>query len=106
MSYTQIHYLTQKIQCKLQVLQPLPVDGVNFGEFGSERCFLQEKQSANRSQQTEKELGQALKSLASGDRRQLLAPACLEFYYSLIRWRENWISSQKSKPQWTEWVSI
>lgn len=63
MSYTEMYYLSQEIQSKLQVLQPLSVDGVNFGELGSKSRFLQES-----SQQAEKEVGQVLKSLAFGDR--------------------------------------
>lgn len=42
LSYTEMYYLSQEIQSKLQVLQPLSVDGVNFGELGSESRFLQE----------------------------------------------------------------
>lgn len=40
MSYTDIYYLSQEIQSKLQVLQPLSVDGVNFSELGSKSRFL------------------------------------------------------------------
>lgn len=35
-----ITYLSQEIQSKLQVLQPLSVDGVNFSELGSKSRFL------------------------------------------------------------------
>lgn len=66
MSYTKLYYLSQEIQSKLQVLQPLSVDGVNFGELGSKSRFLQEssQQTVNRL----RKLGQVLKSLAFGDR--------------------------------------
>lgn len=37
-----ICYLSQETQSKLQVLQPLSVDGINFSELGSESRFLQE----------------------------------------------------------------
>lgn len=42
MSYNKIHYLSQEIHSELQVLQPLSVDGINFGELGSKSRFLQE----------------------------------------------------------------
>lgn len=38
---TKMDYLSQESQCKLQVLQPLSVDGVYFCELGSKNGFLQ-----------------------------------------------------------------
>lgn len=38
---TKMDYLFQEIQCKLQVLQPLSVDGINLCELGSKSSFLQ-----------------------------------------------------------------
>lgn len=36
-----MNYLSQEIQCKLQVLQPLSVDGIDLRELGSKSSFLQ-----------------------------------------------------------------
>jgi hypothetical protein len=68
---TKMNYLSQEMQCKLQILQPLSVDGVNFRELGSESRLLE--RSFRRAVSRQELIGEAnslseLQNLAAGDR--------------------------------------
>jgi hypothetical protein len=68
---TKMNYLSQEMQCKLQILQPLSVDGVNFCELGSESRLLE--RSFRRAVSRQELIGEAnslseLQNLAAGDR--------------------------------------